>query len=167
MKVLPVLIIALFANIPLSAKSHEFLTEVLVQLQGNSGFTAVASYNLTEAEILQLNDLGTQVDYYQTKGGQLVAAPQDISDVCDSNSNIKTCGQFDHFSQSRSAAITTCYELAALNPTQYPGGLFPVFIGPQSFVTAGSASVDHHENYDLSEGIEFECSYKTLVADRR
>jgi hypothetical protein len=69
----------------------------------------------------------------------------------------KTCGQFDHFSAARSAAIDMCDAYALANPSQYPQGLIPQFIGPATFTDGETATADHHELYRYADGLEFNC----------
>lgn len=143
------------------APAHEFLSEILTQQSGSSNFVAVANYHLTQGEILAVNGHGTQVDYIKNRSQKLVAVPRDPALSCE-NIGSKTCGQFDHFSQARSAAVTTCYELGLQQPNAYPAELVPLYIGPSTFVDSDSASADHHLNYNLLDGLSFNCGYLEL-----
>ncbi len=156
-------VIALILIMQLSSTSsaHEFLSEILTQQNGSTNFVAVANYHLTQSEILAVNGVGTHIDYIKDRSNKLVAVPRDPKLSC-KNTGSRTCGQFDHFSQARSAAITTCYELGLQQGNVYSGQLVPLYIGPSSFVDSDTASADHHLNYNLIDGLSFNCGYLEL-----
>ena len=142
------------------AQSHEFLTEIINQqsVTGNTIYTPVTNIQLTQSEILGLQPQKNVVDYYPTRDNKLRAVLHDPDDNCESSGS-RTCGQFDHFSLARGAAIFVCYQLGQQLSNLYPNGLVPRFISPSSFVDNDTASQDHHINYSLSEGLNFDCGY--------
>ena len=157
--------------------AHKFLEEVLTEanLGASSVFNSVANIELTKAEVLALLSEKQPVDYYLQASKQsscnqgehqclkqLVAVPRLEEDSCESSGS-KTCGQFDHFSMARTAAIITCHALADENPELYPSGLIPLYNGPSTFVDLGTASDDHHLNYNLDHGLNFNCGYLTWI----
>ncbi len=138
--------------------AHEFLSEILTQQNANGNFVIVATYHLTQNEINEVNGHSVQVDYIKNRSNELVAIPRDPAQSCE-KSGSRTCGQFDHFSQARSAAVSTCYELGIQQKTSYPSQLVPLYLGPSSFVDSDKASADHHLNYHLLHGLSFSCGY--------
>jgi len=157
--------LVLIPNLAVTASAHEFLSEIMTQQSGgSSNFTAVANYHLSQNEILEINGQGNHVDYIKTRSQKLIAVPRDPALSCE-NIGSKTCGQFDHFSQARNAAVTTCYQLGVQQPDLYPTGLIPLYIGPSSFVDADAASADHHLYYTLLDGLSFNCGYLSLSND--
>ena len=145
--------------------AHEFLSEILTQQNPGSNviFTPVASYHLTQEEIVGINQHGQHVDYYQDRSKGLKAVARQPSDSCEASGS-KTCGQFDHFTRARNAAITTCYQLENQSPDSYPSNLVPLYLAPSSFVDVSTASDNHHLNYNLIEGITFNCGYIIAIA---
>jgi len=158
------------------AQAHKFLEEVLTEanIGSSSVFTVVANYNLTKEDVLQIVTEKQPVDYYleaSTKSHcdaklgcitQFKAVQRLKEDSCESSGS-KTCGQFDHFTMARSAAIITCHALGEEHPELYPNGLIPMYNGPSTFVDLGAASDDHHLNYNLDHGLNFNCGYLTWV----
>ena len=156
--------------------AHKFLEEVLTEanLGASSIFNSVANIELTKAEVLALLSEKQPVDYYlqaskqsACKGErqcikQLVAVPRLEEDSCEASGS-KTCGQFDHFSMARTAAIITCHTMADENPELYPNGLIPMYNGPSTFVDLGTASDEHHINYNLDHGLNFNCGYLSWI----
>jgi len=153
--------LVILSNLAGTATAHEFLSEILTQQSSSSNFVAVANYHLSQSEILAINGHGTHIDYIKDRSEKLIAIPRDPKLSCE-NSGSKTCGQFDHFSQARSAAVTTCYELGVQQSNVYPGELVPLYIGPTTFVDSDTASADHHLNYNLLDGLSFNCGYLEL-----
>ncbi|WP_196140853.1 hypothetical protein [Aliikangiella sp. G2MR2-5] len=145
-------------------QAHKFLSEILTEqnLGSNAYFVHIANYQLTEEEILNINNNNQRVDYYLDRTSKLVAVKQKEEDTCE-NSGFKTCGQFDHFSQARSAAIITCHQLYEQNPSLYPATLVPLYLSPTTFVELDTATNDHHINYNLVQGLSFDCGYITWV----
>lgn len=167
----PLLIIAAF-----NTQSHEFLTEILTQQNSSytTNYVPVASYQLTKSEILEISQNGTQIDYYKTRDKSLLAVPrktklnncsnQKVASTGSDMTNIiveATCGQFDNFSHARAAAVTTCYNLDTLSAGVYPSVLVPLYLAPSTFVNYDTASPNHHQSYDLNDGLTFKCVYQT------
>lgn len=151
----------LLSQLASTASAHEFLSEILTQQNGSSNYVSVANYHLTQSEILAINGHGTHIDYIKDRSAKLIAIPRDPKLSCE-KSGSKTCGQFDHFSQARTAAITTCYELGVQQANVHNGQLVPLYIGPSTFVDSDTASADHHLNYNLLDGLSFNCGYLEL-----
>ena len=149
-----------------SSHAHEFLSEVLTNqtMSGTVTFVPVANYQLNKDQIVAKLQTHPHVDYYQQRSGKLVAVQRNPDDDCESSGS-KTCGQFDHFSMARSAAIITCHQLSQQQPDLYPSGLVPLYHAPSTFVEAGSATTDHHLNYNLDQGINFDCGYMSTTLD--
>jgi hypothetical protein len=147
------------------SKSHQFLSEVIIAQDPSSNyeFTVVEYFELFQNDIESLNSQEYSVEYTVDRQNNLLAMRKTSEDSCE-NRGYKTCGQFDHFSQARSAAIITCYNLLQQSPDIYPSPLIPRFIGPGSFVESQSASLEHHLNYTLNQGISFECGYFSQVS---
>jgi len=146
--------------ISIAAHGHQFLTETFQQLNvtTNHIFVPVINLQLNSDQILSLDPQNKPIDYFTTRERKLKAVPRDPKLSCE-NQGSRTCGQFDHFSLARGAAVSACYQLGAAFPDLYPEGLIPRFIGPSSFVDGDSASADHHLGYLLAEGINFDCGY--------
>ncbi len=67
----------------------------------------------------------------------------------------KTCGEFDDdYRVARALALATCTAYANAS-TEFPDGglVVPIFDGPASFLDA-----DHHQVYELSDGISGVCA---------
>lgn len=163
---LPLLLLGLSAG----AQAHEFLTEIITQQSSaeNSMYVSVQNYQLSKDQIIAIGNDGKHIDYYKTRDKKLVAVVRDLSESCRSRSSestsvgiLTTCGQFDHFSQARSVAVKICYELGNLSPLLYPSGLIPIFIGPSSFVDLNTAAANHHQDYNLNHGLNFNCGYRS------
>ncbi|MCW9017830.1 MAG: hypothetical protein OQJ89_12745, partial [Kangiellaceae bacterium] len=160
------LITAASSLISSSSHGHEFLSEILTNqtMSGTVTFVPVANYQLNKEQIVAKLQVHPHVDYYQQRTGQLVAVQRNPDKDCESSGS-KTCGQFDHFSMARSAAIITCHQLAQQEAELYPSGLIPLYLAPSTFVEAGSATDDHHINYNLDQGINFNCGYMPITLD--
>lgn len=153
----------LLFSLPLITNAHEFLAEILIQQDesksehlisaGNHQLSSSDIYNIYKREhqinvtLQRKSEDNNQKSLFKFQ--QVPKCPYDNA----------TCGQFDPFSMARLAAITTCHEKANASPELYPNGLIPQFIGPSSFVSAGSASSNHHDNYTLNDGLNFNCVY--------
>ena len=162
------LLIASSTLITSSSHAHEFLSEILTNqtMSGTATFVPVANYQLNKDQIIAKLQAHPHIDYYQQRSGQLVAVQRNPDKDCESSGS-KTCGQFDHFSMARSAAIITCHQLTQQEADLYPSGLIPLYVAPSTFVEAGSAPTDHHINYNLDQGINFNCGYmvSTTIED--
>ena len=155
-----------------TASSHTFITEILVNNnpgQYSNQYNTVQTYSFTEDEIMQSYDenVHSVKDIIRLETlKEVIPTTQTIQiQTCenvrvrgsDSGSELKTCGQFDHFNAARAAAIKTCYTLNTNNPGQYPSGLIPRFSGPATFVNFDTATVNHHDVYHVSHGLQFSC----------
>lgn len=149
-----------------SSQAHEFLSEILTNqtVSGTVTFVPVANYQLNKDQVVAKLQAHPHVDYYARRSGELVAVQRNPDDNCESSGS-KTCGQFDHFSMARSAAIITCHQLGQQEADLYPAGLIPLYLAPTTFVEAGSATNDHHLNYNLDQGINFDCGYVSTTLD--
>ena len=89
-----------------------------------------------------------------------------LEDSCSSTTiNPKTCGQVDHFLQAALVGTFTCNAYASVHMSSYPNGLIPQFTAPTSFVDNMDAASGHHDFYDLSQGISFDCVYPIKVIE--
>lgn len=139
---------------PLAA--HELPTD---ELNIQTNVAVAASFNFSEAQLnhqyinyAQFFDYEAWLDF--KRGGKTKG------DDSQSLSNQKTCGQVDHFYQAAMIATNTCNAYASLHAEQYPQGLLPRFTGPASFVDNWKAADGHHENYDFSQSLSFDCVYE-------
>ena len=169
----------LLLSLSAGAQAHEFLTNIIIQQTNqqttteNPMYISVRNYQLSKDQIISIGKTGKHIDYYKTRDKKLVAVVRDLSENCKSSGSggtaveiSATCGQFDHFSQARSAAVTICYELGNQSPSLYPNGLVPIFIGPSTFVELNTAAANHHLDYNLSHGLNFNCGYlSTFYSD--
>ena len=147
------------------SQAHEFLTQILVYPENttvispdSNTYHIVKTYNLSEQQLL--NNLERDLAKQEMK--RIVAKRsqriEKESIVCDDwDMVLKTCGAFDHFNEARSMAISLCSGLANTYEALYPNGLVPQFMGPATFIESGSAAPDHHDNYDFSHGLVFNC----------
>ena len=154
----------IFIMVTTQVNAHKFLNQILTQQNASSDtiFTPISNHQLTHKNIIVINQQGTPIDYFLEPSKGLVGKPRPPSSSCDVSGS-KTCGQFDHFTRARNAAIKTCYQLEALTPNAYPSSLVPLYLGPSSFVDGNAASDAHHLNYHLIEGLSFNCGYTSFV----
>ncbi len=145
-------------------KAHEFLTEILVYPETTIQISPDSTYNIIETIYLTELDLnqGLEKDLVKQEIKRIVANKSDHveakSVVCDDWDMVfKTCGVFDHFNQARSMAIDLCAGVSINYPGIFPDGLIPQFIGPNTFIQGDSAAIDHHDAYDFSQGLSFNC----------
>ncbi|MBL4660923.1 MAG: hypothetical protein JKY19_11260 [Alcanivoracaceae bacterium] len=171
-------IIIIMFSVNLTAFSHTFITEILVNSnttinESNSEFITIENYSFNEDEILIASDeqiyndhdhdnllLKERIKLETLK--QIIPSQTSAKtiDCDDENINLEvseTCGQFDHFNAARTAATKTCYFLANQNPQLYTGPVVPRFTGPSTFIIAGTAIADHHTIYDIADGLSFSC----------
>jgi hypothetical protein len=158
------LLTAALIGFTFNSQSHEFLTEILVYPVDTISISTDISYHVIETFHLNESDLkfGYKKDLVKQEIKRLVAKrsrnvnPESV--VCDDWDGVfKTCGVFDHFNEARSMAIDLCAGVAVGYPELFPDGLIPQFIGPSSFIEGDSAAVDHHANYNFSQGLSFNC----------
>jgi len=150
-----------------SALSHDFLTEILVYNEEYSSnqYEVAVSYDLTEQDILsalKLKSTKSQMSKLVKKSNvrdreREYRHVDNHSHAFETKLQHKTCGMFDHFSEARSVAIDTCDAYALANASQYPHGLIPQFVGPETFTDGETASEDHHELYRYEDGLVFNC----------
>lgn len=152
-------LITLALLIPSVSHSHEFLAQLQSQ---NQSFVPVIYHQLDKEQMVQITGENPAVDYYD-EGDGFRPVQREIVDECKSSGS-RTCGQFDHVSVARSAAIITCYQIGQEQAELYPGGLIPFYTGPNSFVINGVPSPDHHSKYKLDHGISFSCGYMLTQA---
>jgi hypothetical protein len=155
-----------------AAWSHEFLTEMLVwpedtiTLDPHISYEIIDTIHLTEEELYG----GVKKELVKSQMKRIVARKQQqqqqhpqqrASDPfveCDDWDGVfKTCGAFDHFNRGRAMAIDVCAGLSVSYADVFPDGLIPQFVGPETFIEGGSAAADHHDVYDFSHGLTFNC----------
>jgi|GEM_PF-6836122 len=152
--------------------AHKFLSEIITEanLGANAVFITVATFHLTQEDMTTLEQANQPIDYFvesiQGYDGQPKVAirsrQREVEESCEASQS-KTCGQFDHFTRGRAAALNTCYDLYQAEPEAYPTELVPMYLGPATFVDVDTASDEHHLNYHLSQGLTFSCGYVTWV----
>lgn len=156
-----------FQSITMAVCAHNPLTDEFTGYE----FHAVTNQHLQRTAIKSLYQVVEQRDLMQ----QMIVTPQrNNNNNQGSNNNIKLAdcdhteivkigicgGEVDHYTKTRLAAKEFCDQLALSDPEAYPNGLIAKFIGPASFLSDG----DHHDNYRMSHGAEFECGYMEPVA---
>jgi len=145
-------------------QAHEFLTEILVypvdtiKVSPHSTYKVIETFHLSEYELKH----GLKKDLVKQEIKRIVAKRQENvnpeSVICDDWDGVfKTCGAFDHFNEARSMAIDICAGIAVSYMDLYPDGLIPQFIGPNTFISGGTAANNHHSNYNFSDGLSFNC----------
>ncbi len=158
------IMILVYLAISTSSQGHEFLTQMLVypedtiKVSPNSTYHVIKTFNLSEQDLLG----GLQKDLVKQEIKRIAAKkhhnvnPEHV--ICDDWDGVfKTCGVFDHFNEARSMAIDKCAGVAVNYLELYPDGLIPQFIGPSTFIEGGSAALGHHDLYDFSHGLTFNC----------
>lgn len=147
-------------------KAHELPTDTFNT--NNSYVAVVVSFNYSEAQLNhQYTNYAQFFDYAgwlaHKKGG--TQSKESFESDGENVSNQKTCGQVDHFYQAAMIATNTCNAYSSLNAEQYPQGLIPRFTGPRSFIDNQKAADGHHNNYDFSQGLSFDCVYEIREAE--
>ena len=142
-----------------SLQAHELPTDAL---NTPSNAAVAVSFQYNESQLNHQYDNYAQFFDYKAwilykKGSQLEESCQLPSEKL---AQQKTCGQVDHFYQAAMIGTNTCNAYASLHATQYPQGLLPRFTGPLSFVENLQAADGHHDNYDFSQGLSFDCVYE-------
>lgn len=161
----PLLFTILACGAGFTVQAHE-----LPDTTFHSGETvAIAtSFSLTSNEIIwtydnyaQFFDYKAWVNYKLQQQG----LPLKEEETCDSETvKAKTCGQIDHFYQAFMVGAYTCNAYAVLHAASYPDGLTARFTGPASFVDNMDAATGHHDYYDFSQGIAFDCVYPVTLS---
>ncbi|MGJ8664434.1 MAG: hypothetical protein ACSHWU_12335 [Marinicella sp.] len=147
-----------------NAYSHEFLTQLLVfpedsiKISPDSTFNIIETFHLTRLDLSK----GYKKDLVKQEIKRIVAKSQEgvnpESVACDDWDGVfKTCGVFDHFNEARSIAIDLCAGVSVMYSEVYPDGLIPQFIGPETFIAGGAAAANHHDDYNFSHGLSFNC----------
>ncbi|WP_223669058.1 hypothetical protein [Kangiella shandongensis] len=161
------LLLTVFAyGMSVSVQAHELPDTTL-----HSGETlAVAtSYSLTSEEVNSTyNYYGQFFDYagwVNYKLEQKGSKTKDEGTCSVELVTAKTCGQIDHFYKAALAGTMTCNAYAILHAAAYPNGLTARFTGPSSFVDNMDAATGHHDYYDFSQGIAFDCVYPVKEAE--
>ncbi len=146
------------------ASAHEFLTEILVYPENTIKISPHSTYNIIETFHLSERDLkkGFKKDLVKQEIKRIVAKKsEDVnpeSVICDDWDGVfKTCGVFDHWNEARSMAIDLCAGVAVNYASLFPDGLIPQFIGPNTFIDGSSAATAHHDLYNFSHGLSFNC----------
>jgi hypothetical protein len=149
--------------------SHDFLTEILVYSDDYdvNPYHVAVSYDLAEQDILAISNLRETKselaklvanshtrELIRSHGHSELTAHEHKADA---KIELKTHGAFDYITESRLVAIDLCDAFATSNYMSYPNGLIPQFIGPATFTDGVSASQDHHELYQYSDGLQFNC----------
>ncbi|MFC3193293.1 hypothetical protein ACFODZ_03450 [Marinicella sediminis] len=143
---------------------HEFLTEMLVYPEDTIAYDPAITYDIIQTIHLDEQALlaGVHKELVKKEIKRIAAKshrqvnPKFIE--CDDWDVVfKTCGAFDHFNQARSMAIDICTGLSVSYAELYPDGLIPQFLGPLTFIDGGSAAANHHDDYDFSQGLSFNC----------
>ena len=147
-----------------SSYSHEFLTQILVYPEDTIKISPNSTYNIIESFHLTKLDLNKSYkkDLVKQEIKRIAAKSQEGVSVenviCDDWDGVfKTCGVFDHFNEARSIAIDLCAGVSVMYSETYPDGLIPQFIGPATFIDGGSAAANHHDDYNFSHGLSFNC----------
>jgi len=143
---------------------HEFLTEMLVYPEDTISYDPAVTYEIIDTIHLDEDQLyaGDHKEKVKKEIKRIAAkrhrqVNQQFIDCDDWDGVFKTCGAFDHFSKARSMAIDICSGLSVSYAHLYPEGLIPQFLGPSTFIVGGSAAADHHDLYDFSHGLSFNC----------
>lgn len=142
-------------------KAHELPTDSFNT--NNSNVAVVVSFNYSEAQLNhQYTNYAQFFDYAgwlaHKKGG--TQSKETYESDSENVSNQKTCGQVDHFYQAAMIGTNTCNAYSSLYADQYPQGLIPRFTAPRSFVDNLQAADGHHDNYDFTQGLSFDCVYE-------
>ncbi|MBD3652770.1 hypothetical protein [Kangiella sp.] len=142
-----------------SLKAHELPTD---SLNTQTNVAVAVSFNFSEA---QLNHQYTNyAQFFDYKAWLVHKKGAELEESCEVQSQKlaqqKTCGQVDHFYQAALIGTNTCNAYASLHASQYPQGLIPRFTAPASFVDNLQAANGHHENYDFTQGLSFDCVYE-------
>lgn len=137
-------------------EAHELPTD---ELNTQTNVAVAASFNFNEAQLNhQYTNYAQFFNYDAWLEHKRGGASKD--DQSQSLGNQKTCGQVDHFYQAALIATNTCNAYASLHAELYPQGLLPRFTGPRSFIDNSKAASGHHENYDFSQSLSFDCVYE-------
>ena len=160
--------ITLGSLLALSASAHELPS---TSLDAKQSVVIATSFSLNSSQIEssynnygQFFDYNAWLDYKRSEQGK----PPVKGDTCrDQMVTVKTCGQVDHFYQAAMVGTYTCNAYASLHSASYPNGLTARFTAPSSFVDNLEAADGHHDYYDVSQGISFDCVYpsKTVPAE--
>ncbi len=155
--------LSLLTSLP-TIEAHELPTEAL---NTPSNVAVAVSFNYNENQLNhQYNNYAQFFDY---KSWLIYKKGSELEESCSIQSEKlaqqKTCGQVDHFYQAAMVGTNTCNAYAAIHAAQYPQGLIPRFTGPATFVDNMQASSGHHDNYDFSHGLTFDCVYEIKTLD--
>lgn len=157
------LVTAVFSSLlALSASAHELPS---TSLDSKQSVVIATSFSLNGSQITsnynnysQFFDYNGWLNYKRSEKG----LPPVKEDTCgDQMVTVKTCGQVDHFYQAAMVGTNTCNAYALLHAASYPNGLTARFTAPSSFVDNMEAADGHHDYYDVSQGISFDCVYPT------
>lgn len=145
-------------------KAHELPIDAL---NTQTNVAVATSFNFSEA---QLNhQYSNYAQFFDYKSWLLYKKGAELEESCEIQSERlaqqKTCGQVDHFYQAAMIGTNTCNAYASLHASQYPQGLLPRFTAPASFVNNLEAADGHHENYDFTQGLSFDCVYEIYEAE--
>ncbi|GAA4352011.1 hypothetical protein [Kangiella taiwanensis] len=163
------LVTAVFSSVlAVSAGAHELPS---TSLDAKQAVVIATSFSLNGDQITsnynnysQFFDYNGWLDQKRSEQGM----PPVKGDTCgDQMVTAKTCGQVDHFYQAAMVGTFTCNAYASLHAASYPNGLTARFTAPSSFVDNMEAADGHHDYYDVSQGISFDCVYpsKTTTAE--
>lgn len=183
MKRLIILLLAI--QVTMVCQAHEWLSDILqVDIQNEHEYEII-SYEEIEPyqELRYCNSANFELPNQQDILGYVVQNKEIRANISDEERDGGgACQEFDHFTAAQVMAIMMCagYEvnLKAIraNPHDYfddyvfdleevAEAPFPVYLGPESFVTDGVIAGDHHDSYDLSQGLKFYCARKVLVQE--
>ncbi len=147
--------------------AHKLVTEMIDQIpQYQLNYTSGPIYEFT----LNVTELDLRISKRQHREQliQNLALQQNSSsidpldEVCTPYQLLlKTCGEFDHFGEVRTTAVEMCDNLFddLAGSGSNVVAMVPEFTGPASFVnnSIGKAVRYHHSNYNISQGITFNC----------
>ncbi len=143
--------------------SHEFLTQMLVasdtlEVSPDYEYSIIETFHLSHEDLddsLHRRAVRQEIKRIAASRQNNVN-PEHV--FCDDwNGVFKTCGVFDDFSKARTMAIDMCNGVADAAAELYVDGLIPQFIGPATFTNGTSAAFDHHDAYEFSHGLSFNC----------
>ena len=158
MKYLSVMVLGCLFSVPLTA--HELPS---TSLDSKQAVSVATSFSFNSSQIRsaydnygQFFDYNSWLTYKRAEKG----LPPVRGETCgDQMVTVRTCGQVDHFYEAAMVGTFTCNAYASLHAASYPNGLIARFTGPSSFVDNLEAATGHHEFYDISQGIAFDCVY--------